>query len=57
MPGAETWSQISAYYRDMEIPKKQASGKAAGTYGVQSNSLSPRIMLPAPCAISNALVG
>jgi len=41
----------------MEIPTKQVSGKAAGTYGVQSNPLLPRIMLPAPCAISNALVG
>jgi hypothetical protein len=57
MAGAEMWTQISTYHRDMEVPRKQASGKAASTYGVQGNTLLPKIMLPAGCAISNALVG
>ncbi|KAF8456564.1 hypothetical protein BGX38DRAFT_1139770 [Terfezia claveryi] len=57
MAGAETWSQVSTYHRDLEVPKKQASGKAATSYGGQCNSLLPKITLPGACSISNALVG
>ena len=57
IPGAETWSQVSGYHRDFAPPHKQASGRAAGTYGGQVDRLLSKLGLSTTCAISNALVG
>jgi hypothetical protein len=57
MPGAESWSQVASYHRDFAPPRKQASGRTAGTYGGQVDGLLPKLGLFTTSAISNALVG
>ncbi|KAF8421901.1 hypothetical protein BGX38DRAFT_1051221, partial [Terfezia claveryi] len=57
MPGVDTWSQLSSYYRDFARPHLQASERTASIYGGQVDVRLPKLGLSTTCTISNVLVG
>ncbi len=54
---SESWSELSAYHRDMIACTKTPSGYSSGVYGRPESKFPAAIRLPSTSAVGDALIG